>query len=71
MRTRQSICAKKLRYGSLDDALVAATRADFPLHPYRCDRCQKFHLTSRTKGKRIIRPAAMQQVLSEPKTAPT
>jgi len=57
MRTRLSICAKKKRYPSEEDALAAAQRADFPLRPYRCDRCQKFHLTSRTKGKRIARPA--------------
>ena len=66
MRTRLSICAKKMRYGSHGDALVAATRADFPLHPYRCERCDKFHLTSRTKGKRIIRPVALREPKSEP-----
>jgi hypothetical protein len=51
MRTRLSICARKARYASNQDALVAASRADFPLRPYRCDRCRQFHLTSRTKGK--------------------
>jgi hypothetical protein len=56
MRTRLSICAKKKRYGSEEEALSAAHRADFPLRPYRCDRCHQVHLTSRTKGKRIPRP---------------
>ncbi len=52
IRTRQSICAKKVRYRSEDDALIAASRAEFPLRPYRCDRCFLFHLTGKTKGKR-------------------
>ncbi len=51
MRTRLSICARKARYANKQDALVAASRADFPLRTYRCDRCWQFHLTSRTKGK--------------------
>lgn len=55
MRTRQSICAKKIRYQSQEEALIAASRADFPLRPYHCDRCFLFHLTSRTKGKRTPR----------------
>ena len=58
MRTRLSICVRKLRYLSEEDALAAVCRAELPLHPYRCDRCQKFHLTSRTKGKRVPRPAS-------------
>jgi hypothetical protein len=57
MRTRLSICVKKRRYGSEEQALLAAQRADFPLRPYRCERCHHVHLTSRTKGKRIPRPA--------------
>ena len=56
MRTRLSICIKKLRYATKTDALEIAQCAGYPLHPYRCDRCQKFHLTSRTKGKRVARP---------------
>lgn len=56
VRTRLSICARKVRYSSEQDALVAARQADIVLRPYRCDRCQKFHLTSRTKGKRVPRP---------------
>jgi hypothetical protein len=56
MRTRLSICARKARYLSEQDALAVAGKAPFPLRPYRCDRCGQFHLTSRTKGKRIPRP---------------
>ena len=37
-------------------ALEIAQRASFALHPYRCDRCHQFHLTSRTKGRRVPRP---------------
>jgi hypothetical protein len=55
-RTRLSICNRKLRYPTEADAVTVAARADFPLRPYRCDRCGKFHLTGRTKGKRIPRP---------------
>ena len=55
MRTRLSICRKKAPYATESDALAVALRADFPLRPYRCDRCWQFHLTSRTKGKRIPR----------------
>jgi hypothetical protein len=63
MRTRLSICAKKARYATKADALEVAQRADFVLHPYRCDRCQQFHLTSRTKGRRMVRPDAHSAVL--------
>ncbi|MFM5885343.1 MAG: hypothetical protein ACKOQ3_08495 [Novosphingobium sp.] len=49
MRTRLSICAKKVRYASRQDALLAAAGADVPLRPYRCDRCFRFHLTSRIR----------------------
>jgi hypothetical protein len=45
-----------VRYGTVQDAVSAAERFGLPLLPYRCDRCGKFHLTSRTKGKRIPRP---------------
>jgi hypothetical protein len=31
-----------------------------PLRPYHCDRCRQFHLTSRTKGKRMVRPWAVE-----------
>ena len=55
MRTRLSICVKKARYVSEQDALLAAQGCGLPLSPYRCDRCGQFHLTSRTKGKRVPR----------------
>lgn len=51
MRTKLSVCLRKARYGSADEARAAAARAALPLRPYRCDRCRLFHLTSRTKGK--------------------
>ena len=59
MRTRLSICMRKARHLSERDALVAAARATIPLRPYRCDRCRRFHLTSRTKGKRVPRPFSL------------
>ena len=56
MRTRLSICARKARYPSEQDALLAIQRAGIMLRLYRCDRCRQFHLTSRTKGKWMPRP---------------
>ena len=56
MRTRLSICNRKARYGSAEEALHAAGQASIPLRHYRCERCRQFHLTSRTKGKRVPRP---------------
>jgi hypothetical protein len=56
MRTRLSICARKMRYRSSEEATAAACAATVPLRHYRCDRCKQFHLTGRTKGKRIPRP---------------
>lgn len=53
MRTRLSVCQRKARYLTEQDALIAAREAPFVLRPYRCDRCRQFHLTSRTKGKRV------------------
>ncbi|MGI8931342.1 MAG: hypothetical protein ACR2FK_03040 [Sphingomicrobium sp.] len=53
MRTRLSICNRKARYPSGEAAQLAATHATIPLRPYRCDRCRQYHLTSRTKGKRV------------------
>lgn len=62
MRTRLSVCARKTRYATGDEALAAALAAKasrgITLRPYRCDRCGKYHLTSRTKGKRVPRPLA-------------
>jgi hypothetical protein len=57
MRTRLSICRKKARYPSAQEAQAIARKASITLRPYRCERCGQFHLTSRTKGKRIARPA--------------
>jgi hypothetical protein len=56
MRTRLSVCGRKSRFTSVDEALEAVESASVPLRHYRCDRCRQFHLTSRTKGKRIPRP---------------
>lgn len=55
MRTRLSICVRKACYPSEEEALLAARRFGLPLRHYRCDRCGQFHLTSRTKGKRMPR----------------
>lgn len=55
MRTRLSVCLRKARFDSAQDALAAARRSGLPLFPYRCDRCRNFHLTSRTKGKGVGR----------------
>ena len=55
MRTRLSICRKKARYPSEEEARTAARRSGLLLLPYLCDRCRQFHLTSRTKGKRVPR----------------
>jgi len=57
MRTRLSICRKKGSYRSQAEALAAVERSGLPLRTYCCDRCRQFHLTSRTRGKRIPRPA--------------
>jgi hypothetical protein len=56
MRTRLNICLKKMRYAIGADAETAALQANITLRHYRCDRCRQFHLTSRTKGKRMPRP---------------
>ena len=54
MRTRLSICRKKKRYASEADAIAAAQTASVDLRPYSCDRCHRYHLTSRTRGKRRL-----------------
>jgi hypothetical protein len=56
MRTRESVCRRKAHYESEEAARAAAARSTLLLLPYRCDRCLKFHLTSRTKGKRVPGP---------------
>lgn len=53
-RTRLSICKRKQRFGSEEDAVRAAIAATIELRPYACDRCGQFHLTSRLKGKRRL-----------------
>jgi hypothetical protein len=55
VRTRQSICGKKARFPSEAEARADALRSGLLLLPYRCDRCRRFHLTSRTKGKFVGR----------------
>jgi len=59
MRTRLSVCTRKRRYRSEDEAVEAICVADVPLRHYRCDRCGQFHLTSRTKGKRVPLPVRL------------
>ncbi len=54
MRTRLAICRKKKRFASEADAIAAAQSASIDLRPYRCDRCHRYHLTSRTKGKQRL-----------------
>ena len=49
MRTRLSICKRKARDPSREAAQAAAAKAAVPLRAYRCDRCWRFHLTSRIK----------------------
>lgn len=56
MKTKLSSCRKKARYLSEPQALAVVATAAIKLRHYRCDRCHQFHLTSRTKGKRIPRP---------------
>lgn len=53
-RTRLSICKRKQRYASEADAVAAALAAEIDLRPYGCERCGRFHLTSRLKGKRRL-----------------
>lgn len=43
----------------MEDAVAAAAGFGLDLRPYRCDRCWRFHLTSRTKGKRVVRGGEM------------
>ena len=56
MRTTPGICARKARYRSEEDARAVALNADVPLRPYRCALCRDYHLTSRTKGMKSLRP---------------
>jgi hypothetical protein len=59
VRTKLSTCLRKARFGSAEEALAAAASSGPKLRAYRCDRCGRFHLTSRTKGKRMKRPEAI------------
>ncbi len=54
MRTRLAICRKKKHFASEAEAIAAARAATIDLRPYLCDRCHRYHLTSRTKGKRRL-----------------
>jgi hypothetical protein len=56
VRTKLSVCLRKTQFASEAAALLVAARASVALRSYRCDRCGQFHLTSRTKGKRMPRP---------------
>ncbi|KHL26370.1 hypothetical protein PK98_07920 [Croceibacterium mercuriale] len=58
MRTRLSICRRKLSFADEAEAQAAITRSGLVLRTYRCDRCHRIHLTSRTKGKRMPRTGA-------------
>ena len=60
MRTRLAICLRKARYPTANAAHLAAAGATITLRPYRCDRGDHYHLTSRTKGKRVPRPPSRQ-----------
>ncbi len=51
MRTKLSTCARKARFRTEDEARTAIRDSGLALHPYRCDRGDHFHLTSRTRGK--------------------
>ena len=61
MRTRLSICRRKRRFASKADAALAARADGLALFPYHCDRCDQYHLTSRTRGKRLPRPTAGEE----------
>lgn len=56
-RTRLSVCQRKQRFASAAGAQAAAVAADIELRAYACDRWGQYHLTSRLKGKRRLRPA--------------
>ena len=47
MRTRLSVCRRKARYESREQALAAAAGFGLALRAYACERCLRFHLTSR------------------------
>ena len=47
MRTRLSVCRRKARYDTREQALAAAAGFGLALRAYACERCLRFHLTSR------------------------
>jgi len=55
MRTRMGVCARKRRFASEDEAVAVALAAEVTLRVYRCGICRRYHLTSRTKGMRVLR----------------
>lgn len=55
MKTRPSICNRKRRYATREEAESVAARADMTLRAYKCALCKRFHLTSRTKGMKTPR----------------
>lgn len=55
MRSRPGICARKRRFATEAEAVSAALAAAVTLRPYRCGICRRYHLTSRTKGMRVLR----------------
>lgn len=57
MQTRLGICRRKRRFATEEEARAAAEQAGIVLRPYRCALCRDYHLTSRTKGMRVPRPA--------------
>jgi hypothetical protein len=64
MRTKLSTCRRKLRFSTEAEAREAAVAPGRVLRPYRCDRCGAFHLTGRTRGKRIARPAEIEKEIA-------
>lgn len=65
-RTRLSVCQRKARYASREAAVEAARSFGLDLHPYKCDRCLRHHLTSRTKGRRVPRPVGKVSAEAQP-----
>lgn len=61
VRTRLSICRKKGAFATATEAKAMAAEASIILRHYRCDRCGQFHVTSRTKGKRVPRAEIASQ----------
>ncbi|WP_369815613.1 hypothetical protein, partial [Erythrobacter sp. CCH5-A1] len=57
MQTRPGICNRKRRFATREAAEQVALAADVTLRAYKCGLCRQFHLTSRTKGMRVPRPA--------------